>query len=82
VALFSQLFCTICRDFLNFLLLHHSPLMFAGCCRGSSAGLREFTSQGSGIEPRNLRSKDVMTSANVDGPQEFFLPKSPDRHWG
>ena len=82
VAFFGQLLCTIRRDLLNFVLLHRSLLMFRGRCRGSSAGLGEFTSQGPGIEACDLRSKDVVTPTNIDGLQEFFLPKSPDRHWG
>jgi hypothetical protein len=56
--------------------------MLRGRCRGSSAGLREFTSQRARIEARDLRSKDVVASANIDRLQEFLFPKSPECHWG
>jgi hypothetical protein len=68
------------RDLLNCVFLHRSLLMFRGCWRGSSAGFRELTRQRPGIEARDFRSKDIMASANIDGLQEFFLPKSPYSH--
>jgi hypothetical protein len=55
--------------------------LFRGCYRGSSTRLRELTSQCPGVEPRYLRSKDVVAPANIDRLQESFLPKSPNRHW-
>ena len=56
--------------------------MLRGRRRWASAWLRELAGQRPRVEARNLRSKDVVASANVDGLQEFFLPKSPDRHRG